>query len=70
MPRNKTMSRFAEPVDPTVVSKCKQCDEELYEGAEVREYLGKYFCDESCTCSYLMSESIVASVTLEKGCNL
>jgi hypothetical protein len=47
--------------------KCKNCDNELYEGYEAVEYDGMCFCDYDCLDSYILDtvHEESSSVTIE-----
>ncbi|MEH7117244.1 hypothetical protein V7128_07455 [Neobacillus vireti] len=57
--------RFREPDhrdEPKILKYCVNCDAELYEGQDVTEFDGEYFCDDDCCHKYYD----IKTVTLEE----
>lgn len=44
--------------EPEVVARCKNCGEPLYEGWEVVEWEGYYFCDWWCLFKWLGAKEV------------
>jgi len=54
------MQYFPNDDEPKILAYCPHCNEPIYEGDEVYEFDGQWFCTENCILEYLEVKRVTA----------